>query len=139
MLRKILSGQRFDNIAAATQEWFETLITKWIKNAIEKIKSKENSPSFFVFSDDTEWVKENLGDLFSNLPVEFISGNTQEEDLWLMSLAKHHIIANSSFSWWGAWLATSENQMVISPTPWFDIPQRHTSDPSLESWIRVRK
>ncbi len=52
--------------------------------------------------------------------MKFIEGNTQEVDMWLMSNAKYHIIANSSFSWWGAWLKNYDLGITIAPTPWFE-------------------
>ena len=68
-----------------------------------------------VFSDDLNWCKENfLGNRFT-----FISGNRDYQDLFLMSMCKNNIIANSSFSWWGAWLNTNLNKKVIAPKKWF--------------------
>ena len=77
-------------------------------------------PTYFVFSDDLKWAKEQFGFLEQ---IEFVSGNDGANsylDMYLMSLCKHHIIANSSFSWWGAWLSSSENKIVYAPTPWFN-------------------
>jgi hypothetical protein len=87
--------------------------------AIDKITKVIDNPVFFVFSDDSEWAKENLK---MNYPVYFVDHNTSEtnyQDLRLMSLCKHNIIANSSFSWWGAWLNPSETKRVIAPKIWF--------------------
>ncbi len=78
---------------------------RYYKDAILKIKSELQNANFFIFTNDAVWVKEQFGDLFNDLPMMLVEGNSQEEDLWLMSQAKHHIIANSSFSWWGrGWL-----------------------------------
>lgn len=112
---------------------------EYYKQAIGYILETVGKPVFFIFSDDIPWVEENLSKLFSKNDCLYMKGNTQEEDLWLMSNAKHHIIANSSFSWWGAYLASDETQIVVSPTPWFDIPQRYTSDPSQPKWKRFPK
>lgn len=112
----------------------------YYKNAVSKVLEIIPVDAVYVFSDDIEWVKFQLADVLSLFKVvTFVSGNTQEEDLWLMSQAKHHIIANSSFSWWGAWLAKHEQQIVIAPTPWYDMPPKYSTDPSLPEWIRLPK
>jgi len=68
----------------------------------------------------------------------FVEGNSDVEDLWLMSLCKKHVIVNSSFSWWGAYLNTSENKMVISPSKWFGGGVRINSDDIVpEEWHRI--
>ena len=86
----------------------------YYKFAISEFKKRIQKPHFFVFSNDMEWVKENLKvDL-----VTYIEGNFGDNswiDLYLMSKCKNHIIANSSFSWWGAWLNSSSNKIVICP------------------------
>jgi hypothetical protein len=95
------------------------------------------TPSFYVFSDDPEWVRENL-----KLPyaVRYVTHNDDAhnyEDLRLMSMCSHHIVANSSFSWWGAWLGRNPNRIVIAPKTWFKDPSR--SDQSLvpATWVRL--
>lgn len=110
--------------------------TDYYIQAINKIKACISQPVFYVFSDDIEWCKSHL-DLDSTFI--YIENNSPESDLWLMSHCKHHIIANSTFSWWGAWLGQHSQQVVISPEPWFEIPQRHTIDPSLPHWVRLKK
>lgn len=89
----------------------------------------------FVFSDDIPWARENLG-----LPADtiYIEGNneTPHEDLRLMSLCKHFIIANSTFSWWGAWLSRNENPIVIAPALWFRDPRFDSADIVPERWIK---
>jgi hypothetical protein len=87
-----------------------------------------------VFSDDISWCKENLK--FDN--TTFIEGNKDYEDLWLMSLCDHNIIANSSFSWWGAWLNNNVNKKVVAPSNWFgQQANTNTSDIIPESWIKL--
>jgi hypothetical protein len=69
-----------------------------------------------VFSDELEAARE----VFAEWPdTVFISGNSQEEDLLLMSRCRHHIIANSSYSWWAAWLSPNPDKLVIAPRLWF--------------------
>lgn len=87
--------------------------------AIEFILEKTSTPHFYIFSDDLEWVKEQ--NWLKNLKVSFVTGNTElksYEDMVLMSLCKHNIVANSSFSWWGAWLNQNKGKIVIAPENW---------------------
>lgn len=96
------------------------------------------NPHFFVFSDDIAWCKKNLkfGD-----KVTFVEGNNGAkayEDLRIMSTCKHNIIANSSFSWWGAWLNTNDDKIVIAPRTWFqDEKANRETDVVPDSWIRM--
>lgn len=103
-----------------------------------KYLSKElPSLELFIFSDDIEWVKANVG--FATHPVHFVSHNTgpnSYQDMALMSLCNHHVIANSSFSWWGAWLNPSKDKIVIAPKSWF-IKPINTKDLIPSSWIRL--
>ena len=111
------------------------------KKALAYMRDTANDiDSVFVFSDDIGQARKELShelSLFSR--VEFIEGNSQEEDLYLMSKAHHHVIANSSFSWWGAWLGQHQGQVVVSPYPWYNIEPKYSSDPSLSTWIRMDK
>jgi len=84
----------------------------YYKKASEHFTDKEYT--FLVFSDDIEWCKENLSSDFV-----FVDGNTDYVDLYLMSLCDHNIIANSSFSWWGAWLNKNNNKKIVAPSNWF--------------------
>ena len=69
-----------------------------------------------MFSDDIEWAHNNYKDIEN---IIFVAQNKSYEDMYLMSLCKHNIIANSSFSWWGAWLNENDNKIVIAPKKWF--------------------
>jgi hypothetical protein len=96
------------------------------------------TPELYVFSDDPDWVKSN----FDTCGFPSVTVNIQEhkdkpyQDMHLMSLCKHHIIANSSFSWWGAWLS-SGNGIVVAPKRWFTEDTMKDYNPSLESWITI--
>lgn len=74
--------------------------------------------NYLVFSDDMEWCKQVFNEEFT-----FIEGSDQFEDLCLMSLCKHNIISNSSFSWWAAWLNSNPGKTVITPSNWFTEPK----------------
>ena len=91
----------------------------------------------FAFSDDPEWVSSNL-----KLPVGiyFVKNNSSEynyEDLRLMSECDHNIIANSSFSWWGAWLNTNYNKIVITPSKWYGDKSTKNDDITPSNWIKI--
>lgn len=92
---------------------------------------------FYVFTNDPAWVRENLP---TGIDYEILSGglsHTPYEDLFLMSQCRHQIIANSSFSWWGAWLNEYAGKQVISPTQWFATGQLDAMDLIPASWYRI--
>jgi len=102
--------------------------------AIDLIETKVNNPRFFVFSNDTPWVKANLH--ISNVVyVTGNAGNNSWKDLYLMTLCKHHIIANSSFSWWGAWLNNNPGKIVITPGRF--LMNDENTDVYPESWTKL--
>ncbi len=108
----------------------------YYNNAITYLLDKVDSPVFFVFSDDLEWTKENI-----SIPseVHYMDQNGPDEDyedLRLMMSCKHFIIANSSFSWWGAWLGNFEDKIIIAPKKWFNEPNVK-DDIVPDSWIRL--
>jgi hypothetical protein len=88
-------------------------------DAISMIKERLVDPTFFVFSDDIPFVKENLPRDLGMVLVQHNDDFAAHEDLRLMSSCRHHIIANSTFSWWGAWLNPRREKIVIAPRHWF--------------------
>lgn len=92
------------------------------------------NPQFFVFSDDIAWVRENLSLPWPTTYVESDIVDQDVIDLWLMSQCKHHIIANSTFSWWGAWLGTAAEKTVIGPRRWLADDPVETSTFSPSEW-----
>lgn len=92
---------------------------------------------FFVFSDDPDWVRRNLRLPGSTTVVDHNGPEAAYEDLRLMRLCRHHIIANSTFSWWGAWLASAPDQIVIAPKRWFRAPEYSDKDLIPSRWIRL--
>ena len=100
------------------------------------IASQTSNPHFFVFSDDPSWVRANLD---FDAPVTLVTQNDVEkgyEDLRLMSLCRHHIVANSSFSWWGAWLSNTDG-IVVAPKKWFNLSHFDTRDLIPERWVQL--
>ncbi|MBN1585116.1 alpha-1,2-fucosyltransferase [Candidatus Uhrbacteria bacterium] len=119
-----------------TNAYHGTCSPEYYGEAIGLIAEKVSNPHFFVFSDDIEWVKANIG---IDYPVTYVSGEGRPdyEELRLMSYCRHNIIANSSFSWWGAWLNPNPDKIVIAPKRWFSGASQDTGDLIPESWIRI--
>ncbi|MFA7245498.1 MAG: alpha-1,2-fucosyltransferase [Candidatus Magasanikbacteria bacterium] len=106
-------------------------------NAIDFLSKRIENPVLFIFSDDIEWVKENLETTLKCIYVENNSANFNYEDLRLMSLCKHNIIANSSFSWWGAWLNNNPDKIVVAPKKWFNDSSINTKDLLPDDWVKI--
>jgi len=104
---------------------------------IDKSEEKMN-PELYLFSDDPDWVKNNFNTCGLPSFVVDIEDHKKKpyHDMHLMSLCQHHIIANSSFSWWGAWLS-SKNGIVVAPKRWFADEKMKSYNPSVESWITI--
>lgn len=103
----------------------------------EALISKKDPPSeLFIFSDDVEWVKQNIP---FRSPFTFVSGSgfTDYQELMLMSACKHNIIANSTYSWWGAWLNNNIQKIVVTPQRWFIDPATDERDLIPPSWIKL--
>ncbi|MES2430401.1 MAG: alpha-1,2-fucosyltransferase [Bacteroidota bacterium] len=107
----------------------------YYQKAIDLIKEKIDDPYFFIFSDDINWAKENI----QEKNIAFVDWNQKEQsyiDMQLMSNCKHNIIANSSFSWWGAWLNNNSSKIVIAPDQWLPII-KGTREIIPERWIKI--
>ena len=102
-------------------------------SAIQHVVERIEQPSFFIFSDDPVWVKKNLKIDFPCRYVDHNQGADSYNDMRLMSMCRHHIIANSSFSWWGAWLNPHNEKMVIAPRRWF-VRKAKTNDLFPQGW-----
>ena len=114
---------------------YESLSKDYYQNALELI---EGADKVFVFSDDIEWCKSNIDFVFDKSLV-FVEGQTDVEDLVLMSKIKNNIIANSTFSWWGAYLNQNEDRKIIAPNRWFGPARQQANFDDLypKEWIRV--
>lgn len=104
----------------------------YYKSAYEYIGKEKK---YLIFSDDIEWCKKNLNFIENS---HFIEGNTDYQDLYLMSLCKNNITCNSTFSWWGAWLNNNDNIVTI-PSRWFGPQNSHlpTEDLYCDGWIKL--
>jgi hypothetical protein len=109
---------------------------EYYSNAIKYVAERIEEPVFFIFSDDVEWVKENLKMKLPCRYVEHNQGMDSYNDMHLMSLCQHHIIANSSFSWWGAWLNPNQDKLVVAPKRWF-VNDSNVEDLFLQGWVSL--
>jgi hypothetical protein len=108
---------------------------EYYRRAVHFIAERVENPQFFVFSDDTQWVKASLQLAYPCHYVDFNTGADSYMDMRLMSMCKHHIVANSSFSWWGAWLNPRTDKIVVAPQRWF--VARDSGDLVPGDWIRL--
>jgi len=118
--------------------FFDLVNSNYYKDAINLVSEKVKKPVFFVFSDDLSWVKSNMN--FGKNKINFVDFNGYKnafEDMYLMSKCKHNIIANSTFSWWGAWLNQNKNALIISPKKWFSDKKKSTKDLIPKNWVRI--
>jgi hypothetical protein len=113
------------------------LSMEYYSKAIDLLSKEFKDLTFFIFSDDMDWVKSNFKIQNKIEYIDFTAGEKNCFDLYLMSLCKHNIIANSSFSWWGAWLNKNENKKVIAPNRWFLSKDVNTSDLIPDTWIKL--
>ncbi len=110
---------------------------EYYERAIQHIAGNTKNPVFFVFSDDIEWCRKNLKLQQETHFVDYNTGDASYRDMQLMSLCRHNIIANSSFSWWGAWLNNNPEKIVIAPARWFNDSTKNDTDLSPEKWLRM--
>jgi hypothetical protein len=105
-------------------------------SAVARVAAQTHVDRIFVFSDDPEWARANL---HFDHRTSFVSepGHRDWEEMWLLSLCRHQVIANSSFSWWAAWLNPSPNKIVIAPQSWFRDGLNRAQNPVPHSWERL--
>lgn len=111
---------------------------EYYRLAAEYLASRTSNPHFFVFSDEIQWARENISFPY---PTDYVDCNLPDKpylDLRLMTLCRHHIIANSTFSWWGAWLCDSDHEtIIIAPKRWFADLSHKTTDIIPSGWLRL--
>ncbi len=107
----------------------------YYKRAVKYFKGVIESPLFMIFTNDPEWVADNLHIDADSIAVTCNKGSNSYRDLIMMSKCDHNIIANSSFSWWGAWLNPNPQKIVICPAEWFK--GKMSSEVVPQSWIKI--
>ena len=120
-----------------TKQVHFTFGIEYYEQALTIIKEKVPNAHIFVFSDDIPWAKENIKTEF---PISFVSDPAtikDYEELIIMSLCKHNIIANSSFSYWAGWLNQNPDKIVIAPLKWDNYYEKEHADLTPPSWIRI--
>ena len=131
--------RRGDYVSLNNARNYHGLLPKeYYEQAIKILAQKQNGLSYFVFSDDIDWCKQNLS--FLERPF-FIDGKelglSAQEELVLMSMCKHNVIANSSFSWWAAWLNIHKDNVVIAPKYWYNKQFKQPGNLFPKSWTRI--
>ncbi|MDR0913061.1 MAG: alpha-1,2-fucosyltransferase [Methanobrevibacter sp.] len=132
-----LTVRRGDYLTPSRKAQFGFCTLDYYNKAAEIIAKKVDNPIFYIFSDDPDWVEKNIK---LNYPTNYISHNNKAkkyyEDLRLISHCKHHIMANSTFSWWGSWLSENPSKIAIGPEPWFN---RYTMPHIMpKNWVRLK-
>ena len=120
-----------------TNRYHDTCGPEYYEAAETLLRKRQGDLHLFIFSDDPDWAEANLK-FVSRSTVLRINGPERDyEDLRLMTLCKHHIIANSTFGYWGAWLCEYEKKIIIAPQHWFREANHSTADLIPAEWLRV--
>lgn len=114
-----------------------TCTEEYYRKSIDLVAQRVGTPHFFVFSDDQAWVRKNLKIVWPHTFVDHNGPLNAHEDLRLMTQCKHNIIANSGFSWWGAWLNQNPEKIIVCPRIWFSSGKFNTKDLIPEGWCKV--
>jgi len=112
-----------------------SLDIEYYLDAMALVNERVSDPHYFIFSDDIEWARENIKES-RTMFIDWNTGPNSFVDMQLMSLCRHNIIANSSFSWWSAWLNRNPSKLVIAPGQWMP-GMKDDGDVLPETWIRV--
>lgn len=109
----------------------------YYRKGIRLVSADLSNPHCFVFSDDPQWVRENFDVGIPITVVDINDADNAHQDLWLMAACRRFVIANSSLSWWGAFLGMDHGKIVVAPKNWFADKKLDTSDLIPDEWIRV--
>jgi hypothetical protein len=128
-------GDYVDN--PATNRFHGICSLDYYQRALDYISVRVGEPHLFVFSDAQQWTQANLRYAAATTFVDVNSPDRGYRDMGLMARCRHHIIANSSFSWWGAWLNPSREKIVVAPDRWFSNSRNDTRDLIPPGWVRL--
>lgn len=120
-----------------TNKYHGTCSINYYKKAINIILKNNPETVFYIFSDDLQWAKDNFGFIQNTVYVELNDPSLDYEEMYLISQCKNNIIANSSFSWWGAWLNQNPDKIVIAPKTWFKDDSININDLIPANWIQL--
>lgn len=109
----------------------------YFQKAIAEVAGQVKEPNFFIFSDDIKWCKKNFKIAYPFSIVQVEGSNKLAVDFYLMTLCKHFIISNSTFSWWAVWLNKQKEKLVVAPMKWFLNEKYNTKDLIPKNWIRI--
>jgi hypothetical protein len=109
----------------------------YYERAVAWVRERIAQPTFYIFSDEPAWCRQHLKLGDASVYVDGNVGADSYLDMWLMSHCKHHIIANSTFSWWGAWLNPNAEKLVVAPACWFSDPSMDARDLLPSTWTRL--
>jgi hypothetical protein len=131
--------RRGDYLTEPHKSFHGNLGREYYKIAMDYVRERVEDPTFFIFTDDPDWVRESWYTDFSLGREAVLDPGVEAADIFSMSLCEHAIIANSSFSWWGAWLGGPRaGRIVIAPKNWF-APAANQDDRDIvpERWVRL--
>jgi Glycosyl transferase family 11 len=129
--------RRGDYTSARNSRLYATCTEEYYREAMQFILNREPQAQFFVFSDDPAWARALFSDRAGCVKVlDHNRGQESYNDMRLMSCCRHNIIANSTFSWWGAWLAEQPGQIVVTPKRWL-LPRGWDVDMVPSRWVRL--
>lgn len=109
----------------------------YYERALAFLDKKVQPDAHFIFSDDPEWARRNIRTRGTPTFIDHNGPSAAAEDLRLMQACGHHVIANSTFSWWGAWLSSRPEKTIVTPRRWFRSGDRREDDLIPPGWIRI--
>ena len=119
-------------------QYHGTCSLEYYQKAAKTLENRFSDLKYFLFSDDPEWVNDNFNFL-NNFKIVSDGKRSELDEMHLLSDCKHQIIANSSFSWWGAWLNKNPEKVIIAPERWFldEEKQKQSKNITLDEWIKI--